>query len=51
MKPEEVFMLFVAGINRPDVEALTALMAPNHTFIDSVGRPWKARYRESRFTP
>jgi ketosteroid isomerase-like protein len=38
MKPEEVFMLFVAGINRHDVQALTALMTPNHTFIDSVGR-------------
>jgi ketosteroid isomerase-like protein len=38
MTPEEVFMLFVTAINRHDVQALTALMAPDSIFIDSVGR-------------
>jgi ketosteroid isomerase-like protein len=37
MNPEEVFMLFVTAINRHDVQALTALMAPDYIFIDSVG--------------
>ena len=38
MQPEEVFALFVAAINRHDLQGLTALMAPGHTFIDSLGR-------------
>ena len=38
MQPEEVFTLFVTAINRHDVQALTALMAPAHIFIDSLGR-------------
>jgi ketosteroid isomerase-like protein len=38
MLPEEVFALFVTAINRHDVQALTALMAPGHIFIDSLGR-------------
>ena len=38
MNPEEVFMLFVTAINRHDMQALTALMAADHIFIDSVGR-------------
>jgi ketosteroid isomerase-like protein len=37
MSPEEVFSLFVSAINRHDLQALTALMAPDHTFIDSLG--------------
>lgn len=38
MQPEEVFALFVTAINRHDVQGLTALMAPGHIFIDSLGR-------------
>jgi ketosteroid isomerase-like protein len=38
MQPEEVFALFVTAINRQDVQGLTALMAPGHIFIDSLGR-------------
>lgn len=38
MQPEEVFALFVTAINRHDVRGLTALMAPGHIFIDSLGR-------------
>jgi ketosteroid isomerase-like protein len=38
MQPEEVFGLFVTAINRHDVQAVTALMAPGHIFIDSLGR-------------
>jgi ketosteroid isomerase-like protein len=38
MPPEEVFALFVTAINRHDMQALTALMAPDHLFIDSLGR-------------
>jgi ketosteroid isomerase-like protein len=38
MQPEEVFALFVAAINRHDVQGLTVLMAPGHIFIDSLGR-------------
>jgi ketosteroid isomerase-like protein len=37
MKPEEVFSLFVAAINRHDVPTLASLMSPDHTFIDSLG--------------
>jgi ketosteroid isomerase-like protein len=32
-----VFLLFVAAINRRDVEALAALMAEIHLFVDSAG--------------
>lgn len=38
MQPEEVFALFASAINRHDVQGLTALMAPAHIFIDSLGR-------------
>ncbi|HEV2386495.1 MAG TPA: nuclear transport factor 2 family protein [Candidatus Acidoferrales bacterium] len=38
MDPEEVFTLFVAAINRHDMQALTALLASDHIFTDSVGR-------------
>ncbi len=38
MHPEEVFKLFVTAINRHDLQALIALMAPGHIFIDSLGR-------------
>ena len=33
----ETFKLFVTAINGHDVEALTALMAPDHVFVDSAG--------------
>ena len=32
------FMKFAATINRHDVEALAALMTPDHVFVDSWGR-------------
>lgn len=35
--PAETFRQFVAAINRHDVKALTALMTPDHLFVDSVG--------------
>ncbi len=35
--PGEIFERFVTGINGHDVEALTALMASNHVFVDSLG--------------
>ncbi len=38
MHPEEVFKLFVTAINRHDIRTLIALMAPDHIFIDSLGR-------------
>ncbi len=38
MHPEEVFTLFVTAINRHDIPSLAALMAPDHVFIDSLGR-------------
>jgi ketosteroid isomerase-like protein len=38
MHTEEVFALFVTAINRHDIEGLAALMAPDHVFIDSLGR-------------
>ncbi len=37
MNPEEIFTMFVTAINRHDVQAQTALMAPDHVFIDSLG--------------
>ncbi len=37
MHPKEAFMQFVAAINRHDVQALTAQMAAEHIFIDSLG--------------
>jgi ketosteroid isomerase-like protein len=37
MNAEEVFTSFVTAINRHDVQALTALMTPDHIFIDSLG--------------
>jgi ketosteroid isomerase-like protein len=38
MDAEGVFMLFVTAINRHDIQTLTALMAPDHIFVDSLGR-------------
>jgi ketosteroid isomerase-like protein len=35
--PGETFRQFVAAINRHEVEALTALMTPDHLFLDSLG--------------
>jgi len=35
--PVATFRQFVAAINRHDVGALTALMTPDHVFVDSVG--------------
>jgi ketosteroid isomerase-like protein len=37
MTPEQVFVLFVKAISRHDPQALTALMTPDHVFIDSLG--------------
>ncbi|MES2393102.1 MAG: nuclear transport factor 2 family protein [Acidobacteriota bacterium] len=37
MTPTETFHLFVDAINAHDPSALSALMAPDHVFIDSVG--------------
>jgi ketosteroid isomerase-like protein len=37
MNAEKVFMLFVTAINHRDVEALRALMADDHVFVDSLG--------------
>jgi ketosteroid isomerase-like protein len=37
MKSEEVFLEFVAAINRHDAQGLAALMAPDHLFVDSLG--------------
>jgi ketosteroid isomerase-like protein len=37
MQHREVFLLFVAAINRHDMQALKDLMAPDHIFIDSIG--------------
>jgi ketosteroid isomerase-like protein len=38
MTSVDTFMEFAAAINRHDVEALTALMTPDHVFVDSVGQ-------------
>ncbi|HEX4227315.1 MAG TPA: nuclear transport factor 2 family protein [Bryobacteraceae bacterium] len=35
--PGETFEVFVSAINRHDVDALTALMNPEHLFVDSLG--------------
>ncbi|HTV04536.1 MAG TPA: nuclear transport factor 2 family protein [Acidobacteriaceae bacterium] len=35
--PAKTFEQFVAAINRHDVDALAALMNPNHCFVDSLG--------------
>jgi len=34
---EEVFRSFVAAVNGNEVEALAALMTPDHLFVDSLG--------------
>jgi ketosteroid isomerase-like protein len=34
---EEVFRSFVAAVNSNEVEALAALMTPDHLFVDSLG--------------
>jgi hypothetical protein len=38
MQPEAVFLSFVTAINRHEVPAMIALMAPRHIFVDSLGR-------------
>jgi ketosteroid isomerase-like protein len=35
--PVETFRQFATAINRHNVEALTALMTPDHVFVDSAG--------------
>jgi len=35
--PAETFKNFVNAINGHDIEALTALMSPDHLFVDSLG--------------
>jgi ketosteroid isomerase-like protein len=35
--PAEAFNQFISAINRHDVEALSALMSPDHLFVDSEG--------------
>ena len=35
MNPTEIFTLFVRAINHQNVEALVALMTPDHLFVDS----------------
>lgn len=42
--PQDVALAFVEAINRQDVDALTELMTPNHSFTDSLGH--KANGRE-----
>ena len=37
MNPSEILKAWVAAINNHDVRALTALMAPDHVFVDSLG--------------
>lgn len=37
MSAEEVFLSFVAAVNRHDVEALRLLMADDHAFVDGLG--------------
>ena len=37
MNSSEVFNRWLAAINSHDVVALTALMAPDHVFVDSLG--------------
>jgi limonene-1,2-epoxide hydrolase len=53
--PESVAHAFLRAINRQDVDALVALMAPEHRFVDSLGNVvegtvklregWKAYFR------
>ena len=53
--PESVAHAFLRAINRQDVEALVTLMAPEHRFVDSLGKVvegreklregWKAYFR------
>ena len=38
MTSVDIFTKFAAAINRHDIEALTALMTPDHVFVDSWGR-------------
>lgn len=37
MNSTEVFNRWLAAINSHDVDALTALMSPDHVFVDSLG--------------
>jgi limonene-1,2-epoxide hydrolase len=41
--PESVARAFVRAINRRDVDGLTALMAPDHRFVDSMGNLCEGR--------
>jgi hypothetical protein len=41
--PESVARAFVRAINRQDVDGLTALMAPDHRFVDSLGNLCEGR--------
>lgn len=51
MTSAEVFMLFALAINHHDVQALSALMPPDHVFVDAMGQrvqgvePMKAGWR------
>ena len=51
MTSAEVFMLFALAINHHDVPALSALMTPDHVFVDAMGQrvqgvePMKAGWR------
>lgn len=37
MNPAEILKRWMAAVNSHDVTALTALMAPDHVFVDSLG--------------
>jgi uncharacterized protein (TIGR02246 family) len=41
--PESVAQAFLRAINRQDVEAMAALMSPDHRFIDSLGNVVEGR--------
>jgi len=41
--PESVAHAFLRAINRQDVDALVALMSPNHRFVDSLGNAVEGR--------
>jgi len=46
--PAETFTQFVAAINRHDLDAIAALLGPDHLFVDSLGHRFQgaARMRE-----
>src|SRR5882724_4776927 len=43
MEPIEIFCSFVSHINNRDIDALCALMAEDHKFIDSLGNAFNGR--------